>query len=67
MTEPKAIFGQNPARNRMMVYAGHVPSHFVLEISRGIQRHIQHIQHQNRQLQEIQLLYLWPYRGSVSS
>ncbi len=30
------FFGQNPARHKMMVYAGHVPTHFVLEISRGI-------------------------------
>ena len=33
---PSPFFGQNPARHRMMVYAGHVPSHFVPEISRGI-------------------------------
>ena len=30
------FFGQNPARHKMMVYAGHVPTHFVLEIWRGI-------------------------------
>ena len=34
--KPSPFFGQNPARHRMMVYAGHVPSHFVPEISRGI-------------------------------
>ena len=33
---PSPFFGQNPARHRMMVYAGHVPTHFVLEISRGM-------------------------------
>ena len=30
------FFGQNPARHKMMVYAGHVPTHFMPEISRGI-------------------------------
>ena len=30
------FFGQNPARHKMMVYAGHVPTHFMPEISRGM-------------------------------
>ena len=30
------FFGQNPARHKMMVYEGHVPTHFMPEISRGI-------------------------------
>ena len=29
-------FRTNPARHKMMVYAGHVPTHFMPEISRGI-------------------------------
>ena len=34
------FFGQNPARHKMMVYAGHVPTHFMPEISRGIKNDI---------------------------
>ena len=30
------FFRTNPARHKMMVYAGHVPTHFMPEISRGI-------------------------------
>ena len=30
------FFGPNPARHKMMVYAGHVPTHFMPEISRGM-------------------------------
>ena len=31
------FFRTNPARHKMMVYAGHVPTHFMPEISRGMQ------------------------------
>ena len=34
------FFRTNPARHKMMVYAGHVPTHFMPEISRGIYIHI---------------------------
>ena len=33
---PRQFFRQIPARHKMMVYARLVPSHFVLEISRGV-------------------------------
>ena len=38
------IFGQNPARHKMMVYAGHVPTHFMPEISRGCPYCLRYIQ-----------------------
>ena len=34
---PTPFFRTNPARHKMMVYAGHVPTHFMPEISRGMQ------------------------------